>query len=450
MELEVYEAIVKEKISLIKTEVKDDADDKNQNPKTDKAKEPEKKASKKRPKQAAAELKFKWNRCIIPCALCSQPQTSLAYYYLHLQKAHQTNIKETPFRDGCLPPKHDCLVCKIKVNFEQKRVANHLKSAHDMTLKAYEERFPTELEALFSSLGEIEEPPKSSRHTKEKNHGLVQLQPEEFSKTKRGLGLLFKWNRSQVLCPICSDLQTGLGVYRRHLKKEHNTSIKATPLKKRSRPPKHGCLLCKARLIFEQKAVTAHLRYSHNISLKAYEQKFLSELKTLFRSINEKNGLNSVKAEPYELRGEELNETDSIPVEIDKPTGKLMFKWNRCPISCVLCSKQLINVSMYRIHLREVHRTSIKETPLDKERPVPKHLCLLCSSQVIFEQKSVMAHLRTTHRVSLKTYEQRFSSDLEALFHSMNELSSPWSTSVEAKVETVIDEDVEQEATDQA
>ena len=103
-------------------------------------------------KTICEKVKFEWDQCKIPCALCQQLFQSLTKYYQHLYYKHRTSIKHHPLGKDSVLAKHKCFICKNVHNFDEGRVSVHLKKFHHISLIQYEQQFPDKLKALFKSL----------------------------------------------------------------------------------------------------------------------------------------------------------------------------------------------------------------------------------------------------------------------------------------------------------
>ena len=322
------------------------------------------------------ELKYHWDQCEIHCSLCTMLFASVTKYYQHLYHKHQSSIKEHPMSSENILTKHTCIICKNVHNFDEGRVSAHLKKFHKMSLFDYEQQYPKELEALFSS-----DLPAKKRELK------------------------FNWDQCQITCSLCGREHKSLAKYYQHLENVHQTTVTKTPLGMDSLVPKHKCLVCLGRHItFDERSIKAHLRKLHDMSIGEYETQFSSELKRLFTDI--------------------IGDAGEPVKNIVKYTPKkLVYQWDQSVVNCALCSNKFTSISKYYQHLYHKHQTTIKQHPLGSDSHLPKHTCLLCKNVFSFDEARVANHMKKFHNITLSEYEQQFPHELEALFSKSKTVS---------------------------
>ena len=302
------------------------------------------------------------DQCSYACQLCGKEVHTKSLLQLHLKNIHNREQDLKAITPSATVIK-ECPVpsCNSLEEYSKTSLSKHVGKSHSMSLNACYIKHVLKEEAMPSEM-------------------------------------FHKWfSQLEYKCKICSKQCMYMQALEAHVQSSHNLTIKQyVYLNGKIKPKTDVCPIrnCRKTITMDKSYIVKHAK-SHSMTPLQLFQVFAKDVLAKPRSFEKLKSVANPKA--------------------------LKFEWNQCRIYCSLCPEVLSGVLTYGKHLASEHDAKISRNPYKPESVRQLHKCLLCHLPVGFEHVSVTAHLEQFHHISLKKYEEKFSSELEEVFRSLTE-----------------------------
>ena len=257
-------------------------------------------------------------------------------------------------------------------------------------------------------------------------------------------GGVSKWNQCKYECYFCQKTSMSRSSMTSHIQNLHKIPI--LEYKKQKYPDIEvvtnwfPCRLCGARVKFVKDCISPHLRVSHSLGIKEYEEKFMQPedwpQAQIDSSGSSENGLmlapqvslevfeelpqltrspdSRLKREKLEIVEEEEMDFSETAMTVVSPIEERFKgkenKWNKCKYQCYLCSFGCLDSRQMRNHVSNIHGISYDEYQKSygsAEVVTVRFRCELCNSEMKHCRQNIYAHMKDVHKMTLADYEDR-------------------------------------------
>jgi len=366
------------------------------------------------------EYKEKFGRCEtesapFECKICGKViKYDRNTVHTHLKNVHGINWTKyldriRRVRHGLAPlplPQmefHECRVCNVSVKY----LKEHLRNAHKITEKEYDELFGEDDDGYGTKT-------KKVKVKEEKKPKIEVLAQEDTSSI------------SSMPGSIISDDFVDMAPQQ---PKAASSSLEQSDLKTR-RPPKADiqnkanktCSVCQVTYD-ARKSFIEHCQVTHGMKFKTKSGVSIPpptntvqiKQEPVKRRYSEeldgppaKKHRSYVTSEGYEIEIEGAPETGERNENVAQYQQPGVNKWNQCSYRCGICAKASNSRNSINSHINNDHGISsrdYKENYPSIEVNTVWFLCRLCGNKVKFVKDCVVPHLKMCHTMELTTYE---------------------------------------------
>jgi len=309
----------------------------------------------------------------------------------------------------------ECRVCNVSVKY----LKEHLRNAHKITEKEYQELFSDDSDVtggnhkMFSDNKVVTGMEYISPNTKKQKVAEDNLSILSFPASNHSEDYMDYLDAPKIP-KIEPDLSSTAPVASLDLKLE--------------RPPKANktCSFCE--VTFDaRKSFIEHCQVTHGMKFKTKSGISIPPPPSTPGPVpGEKRKLEHDSEPPlkkvrsyqtpdgYEIEIEGTPKTGKVKSEFPPsgpPSPSKLSKWNQCTYQCAVCNRNSNSRNTITTHIIDDHGISFKDYKdkyPDLEVVTNWFVCRLCNTKVKFTKESIMGHLKMGHSLDLQTYEDHY------------------------------------------
>jgi len=330
------------------------------------------------------------------CLMCSK-ELPLGSMYGHINELHKQSMvwykKEYP-EDDFSVPHWTCSICKGEVRWTAHNIGAHIRANHNMTKQEYE-----------NSVMNFDE---SKKH----------LQVD-------GPHADMPWYESTKHdCKICARTFNFSQMYD-HLRTHSCTlaDYKTIFPDANMTIPKWECQVCQTCHSWARRPIQQHLQNKHNMSMFAYENKYVKQV------ADDEGSTGMPMALPLEcilepetelshtnhnaLIAKPIKSQEQRPESLKQGGKTIWLPWYESKLhTCLICGETRVLGLSFKNHIYDSHmHISRKEYkrrfPYADIEPLVWN-CLVCKRGIMWTKKSIADHLKVLHKTSIKEFEAAY------------------------------------------